>query len=240
MPAYCSSTFPGSAILVKAMIFGSNVEAPRAVAFALHRYRVIRSMPYTVFVVWLLNVTVSIPVNAETRFAEAAVRKFYKHVVARHPLGIPRGSDRELLWPLMTRRLVRILQTAAACEDDYFRRNTCSSCKPQFSWLEFGLFSGGNEEALPAEIEIVDSESIAPKSFRITVKFTYRETFATYGRPPNPENHFEWLGQVIVDCSKKSCLIDDFSRKDYDFTLSTSFIGCDGSRWVGIAEKSPE
>jgi len=197
-------------------------------------------MPYTVLVVCVLNVTASIPVNAETRSAEAVVRQFYKHIVARHPLGIPRGSDRELLWPLMTRRLAGILRTAAACEEDYFRQYTCTDCKPQFSWLEFGLFSGGNEEALPVEIKIVTSESISPRSFRITVKFTYRETFATYGRPPNPENHFEWLGQVIVDCSTKSCLIDDFSRKDYDFTLSTSFIGCRGSRWVGISESSPE
>jgi len=138
----------------------------------------------------------------------------------------------------MSRRLRNILDVAHECEKDYFRQNTCNDCKPQFCWLEEGLFSGSAENALPAEVTIVESAALADGFFRITVRFTYRETFATYGRPPDPDSHYEWPGAVIVDCTGDQCLVDDFVRIDTEtgrsyLFLSRSFTGCEGSRWVG-------
>ena len=169
---------------------------------------------------------------------EALVREFYRHVIAHHPLGIPDGEAKRLLWPLMTSRLTRILETAAVCEEDYFRQNTCTDCKPEFWWLEDGLFSGGNENALPAEVEIVKIRAKRSRSYQVTLRFTYRETFATYGRPPDPANTYQWNGMAIVDCSSGRCLFDDFIRLDPKtgkpfLTLSTAFTDCRDGKWIG-------
>lgn len=131
-----------------------------------------------------MSVLVAAPVRPDTPKPEALVHEFYRHVIAHHPLGIPDGEAKRLLWPLMTPRLTRILETASVCEEDYFRQNTCTDCKPEFWWLEDGLFSGGNENALPAEVEIVKTRAKRSRSYQATLRFTYRETFATYGRPP--------------------------------------------------------
>jgi hypothetical protein len=50
------------------------------------------------------------------------VRVFYTYITTYRPLGIPKGRARKALWPLMSKRLVRELDTLQSCEDDYFRR----------------------------------------------------------------------------------------------------------------------
>jgi hypothetical protein len=169
---------------------------------------------------------------------DLAVREFYSHVVAAKPIGIPSGEVRSQLWPLMSPRLVRVLENAAACERDYFRRLKCKDCKPEFWWLEMGLFSGGDEKAMPAEAKVLQTRAITQNTFRVGVEFTYRETFETYGRPPDPNSHFSWRGVVTVDCSTGACLIDDYAQVDASSdnprrALSESFFGCKGTRWVG-------
>ncbi len=138
----------------------------------------------------------------------------------------------------MTPRLRKILDVAQECEKDYFAKHTCEECKPTFGWIEQGLFSGGNEEALPAEAHVVSTKSFAHGTFQVTVRLTYRETFETYGRPPNPKNHFDWRVLVRVQCSKDNCLLDEFLRLDPDTgkardALSESFSECNGPLWVG-------
>src|ERR1700722_14303859 len=51
-----------------------------------------------------------------------AVRVFYTYVTRYQPLGIPRGRAKKALWPLMSKRLGRELDSLQACDDDYYRR----------------------------------------------------------------------------------------------------------------------
>lgn len=189
----------------------------------------------------ILAVDFAVVVGIKATAPEAAVREFYRRIVVIKPLGIPTGNDKKALWPLMSERLVRTLDTAEACERDYFRQHAPNDkSKPEFGWLEDGLFSGGNEKALPAEVIIIETQAFAPRRFRVFVQFTYRETFDTYGKPPDPKDHFSWPGEVMVDCSTGHCLIDDFLPRDGDTkqplpALSESFPGCRGAHWVGEA-----
>ena len=172
---------------------------------------------------------------------DAVVRTLYAHIVRARPLGIPTGDDRAALWPLLTGRLIRVLETADRCEQDYFRQHPQTDSKPEFGWLEGGLFSGPDEMALPSDVRIVRTDTVARERYRVLVQFTYRESFETYGRPPNPANTFRWRGEVMVEGHNGRFRVDDFRRLDERSgkrlqALSRSFLGCRGSQWVGYRD----
>ena len=169
--------------------------------------------------------------------AESVVRELYAYVIRHQPIGIPQGDTRNALRPLMSERLRNRLETAAACEADYFRQYTKSDEKPIFGWLEHGLFSGGSERAIPAEMTIVSTKPATAGRQQVTIRLTYRDTFETYGRPPDPANTFHWEVDVLVDCPGRSCVVDDVVEIDDTGKrlrpLSEGFESCDGRRWVG-------
>jgi hypothetical protein len=173
---------------------------------------------------------------------EAVVRQLYTEIVARRPLGIPAGADKEALWPLLSTRLVRQLETAQVCEDDYRRQHAHDDGKPEFGWLEYGLFSGGEEEALPAEVDVERIEPLKAGAFRVLIRLTYRERFETYGRPPDSANFFRWRVAVMVVAEGGRFLVDDVAVFEDDSTrvqsrLSREFVGCSGARWVGVGKR---
>jgi hypothetical protein len=49
------------------------------------------------------------------------------------------------------------------------------------------LFSGDNELAIPTEIAVERADRLKNRAVRVVVRFTYRERFETYGRPPVPQ-----------------------------------------------------
>jgi hypothetical protein len=169
---------------------------------------------------------------------DAVVRQLYDYVVAHHPLGIPTGTDKAALWPLFSSRLGRQLETARACEGDYRRQHAHEGGKPSFGWLEAGLFSGSDEQALPNEVAVELSESKRNGSVRVYVCFTYHETAATYGRAQSPTTAFHWRGAAIVKKESGHFVIDDVllfkdSSMIVESRLSQMFVGCNGARWVG-------
>jgi hypothetical protein len=180
--------------------------------------------------------------TAPTSSPERVVRQLYKEVVARKPLGIPTGADRAAIAPLLSTRLTRLLADGAACEADYFRQHPANDQeKPEFYWLEFGLFSGGTEMAAPAEVSVSKSEPRRNGSFRVPVLFTYRDTFETYGRTPDPRNTFQWRGVVTVVKEKGRYLIDEISLREPregagSIRLSEAFTGCREGKWIGNEE----
>lgn len=181
----------------------------------------------------LLSVMVPFPSTPE-----AVVREFYGTIVKDKPLGIPENATKNALWPYMTPRLAGILETARACEADYMKKHAGSDEKPEFWWLESGLFSGDNEMALPAKFEILSSEAIGKDRHRVTLRFTYEETVETTGRTPDPASSFQWRSAVIVECKKEKCLVDDFVPFDIDTAkpltpLSESFTSCKNGKWIG-------
>jgi hypothetical protein len=191
---------------------------------------------------------------ADAAAVKSAVTEFYSVIIKDPPIGLPTGAVKAALEPRMSRRLVRQLRLAQECEKDYFRlhsRRTPAAedglpptvGKPSFGWLEHGLFSGGNEQAMPKELDIQAVEPLPDGGFRVRVEFTYRDSFATYGRPPDDSNTFRWPGIVIVVREHGDFVIDDFveiewwDAKKGQRPLSAAFEGCSGGRWVGLKDR---
>jgi hypothetical protein len=176
---------------------------------------------------------------------EAVVRSLYHVVVARHPIGLPRGADRKAIAPYLSKGLIRGLDTALACETDYSRLHRDPNVKSEIEWSEDGLLSGGNERALPAAYHVASTQPEKDDSFRVHVRLTYRDTWATYGRPPTEANTFQWYVDVIVVRENGHFVVDDViylkdedDPRDVGPPLSqTLTLGCDGSRWVGYGEE---
>ena len=181
-------------------------------------------------------------VQPQPQQADALVRQLAAQIVARRPLGISDGEDKAAIWPLLSGRLVRQLETARACKVDYFRLHATDDSKPDFGWLESGLFSGDNEQANPAEIAVERVERLKGGAFRVVVRFTYRERFETYGRPPDPANFSSWRSAMMVVPEAGQLLVDDvvFFRDGstrVESRLSKAFAGCAGPRWVGHGKR---
>jgi hypothetical protein len=192
----------------------------------------------TVFLLFLL----AAPASASSSPMDV-VRAFYDEIIKHHPIGIPTGDAKRALWPLISSRLARRLEALQACEDDYYRRNKkkleTEQLKPSIGWIESGLFSGKNEQALPVEAIITRIEQAGTDRFRAYLQFTYRDTFETYGRPADDSNAFRWMGIVVVVSEGDHYAVDDYVPIDPGSgkplaALSEDFPECMGNRWVGL------
>jgi hypothetical protein len=98
------------------------------------------------FAVLLQLATYSGQIAAQETQPADVVQKLYREVVARHPLGVPYGAAKTAIWPLLSKRLVKIFATRNACDQDWQRqhRNADPPEKPP-GFYEDGLFSGSNE-----------------------------------------------------------------------------------------------
>jgi len=186
----------------------------------------------------LLLVSCLSPGGTANSSPDSVVRDLYKQAVARKPLGIPKGADRAALSAFLSKGLLRRLDEAQACEDDYLRQHGNEGGKPAFVWLETGIFSGSNERGLPAAAVVERTQRQEDGSSYVYVRLTYKESSETYGKPPNPANTFHWhVAAVVISESGKFFINDVLFFKDNSNTiesrLSDSFPGCDGSRWVG-------
>jgi hypothetical protein len=185
-----------------------------------------------ILIVLLLSATAA----ARPQQPDTVVRELYSYIVTHRPLGIPCGADKAALWPLLSSRLIRELDAARACEDDYRRQHASDDGKPAFGWLESGLFSGSDERALPSEVAVERTEPQRDGSFGVYVRFTYRES--AHGRPPDPSAGYHWRGAAIVRSEAGRFVVDDVllfkdESTNIESRLSQVFVGCDGPRWVG-------
>lgn len=162
----------------------------------------------------------------------AVVRSLYQVVVTRHPIGLPGGADRKGITPYLSKDLVHRLDTALACQNDYLRQHQNPNEKPQMDWFELGLFSGGNERALPGGFHV---ETLQPEKdgfFRVHVRLKYSE----------PDRMPYWYVDVILTRENGHFVVDDvvFPKDDWDeeSRLSQTLTsGCEGSRWVGYGKQ---
>ena len=165
---------------------------------------------------------------------EAMVRSLYREVVARQPVGIPRGADMKTFAPYLSKASLHRIDLARACEDDYYRRHQNPNLKPEIEWLEFGLFTGGMENAGPHGFHVLETEPETNGSFRVIV-----ELFIIYGMPANPDPSVWHVAAIVVREDGKFVVNDVIFLKEYstlqaEFRLSEILAsGCDGPRWVG-------
>lgn len=211
------------------------------------------------FFVVLLLVAVPAMFANEKRAAsvgqpEDVVHKLYRQIVKRKPLGIPFGSDKKAIWPLLSRKLIQRLETTRACESDQMRQLRLEeeklrrehpdeakmiALKPS-TWDEDGLFSGGNEEGIPASAIIDRTESQNDGSSHVYVKLTYH-TFET-GRHPHPADTFSWSVAAVVISEEGHYLVNDVlffkeNSTEIETRLSEMLLqGCDGPKWIGYSQ----
>jgi hypothetical protein len=166
--------------------------------------------------------------------AEAMVRTVYNEVVARHPVGIPGDADMKIFAPYLSKSLLHRIDLAIACGKDWYRQNPDRNLKPEFDWLEFGLFTGGMEKVSPRAFHVERTQAEKDGSFRIYVRLTW-------GRPSKP---WIWRVAAIVVQENGHFVFDNViflkdETQDAEFRLSEVLTeGCDGPHWVGRS-KSP-
>jgi hypothetical protein len=165
---------------------------------------------------------------------EPMVRKLYREVVARHPVGIPGDADMKIFAPYPSKALLHRIDLAIACSADEARQHPDPNLKPEIAWLESGLFSGDDEQTSPRTSHIEKTQSEKNGSFRVYVRLTW-------GLPASP---WIWRVAAIVVLEDGHFVVDDViylkdENRDADSRLSEYLsAGCDGGRWVGRG-KSP-
>jgi hypothetical protein len=162
-------------------------------------------------------------------------RVFYTYITTYQPLGIPVGRAKKSLWPLMSKRLVRELDTLQSCDDDYYRRYgdylRANQFKPVTPWLEHGLFSGPNEAAIPWKFSILGSKTVGENRVDVHLRFTYKQAHCC-GYPTQYE-YYEGVVTVILENNR--WVIDDFVAMDGAKSLnrlSDGYAQCKGGQWV--------
>jgi hypothetical protein len=165
--------------------------------------------------------------------SRAMVRSLYSEVVARHPVGIPKGADMKALSPYLSKSLLHRIDLARACEDDYYRGHKGSTNKPDIEWLEFGLFTGGMEKAGPRDFHIERTHAEKDGSFRVNVKLTW-------GARSEP-----WVWRVVAVVVRENghFAVDDViflkeEEDDVESRLSELLTaGCNGPHWIGYRKQ---
>lgn len=174
------------------------------------------------------------PANRQSR---ALVQSLYQQVVARQPIGIPKGADMKTFAPYLSKALLHRMDLAIACGADWYRQNPDPQLKPAFGWLELGLFSGGDEESTPSSFVVEGTQSQKDGSIRVYVKFTYEEP----GEPP-----WIWHVAAILIRENGQYVVDDviyLNEEEGGAEARLSAIlseGCAGPRWVGLGGDSKD
>jgi hypothetical protein len=186
-----------------------------------------------------LLVSAVFPIRAADNSPDVVVRELYKQVVARKPIGIPQNADKSAVSPFLSKKLIHQLESAQSCEADYFRKHPKNGDdKPEFDWLELGLFSGANERAAPAAAVVTRTEPDKNGSYRVYVRLTYTDSIEANGRKPNPASTFHWNVAAMVISEDGRFVVDDVllfkdNSTRVDSRLTSSFPGCDREHWVG-------
>jgi hypothetical protein len=165
--------------------------------------------------------------------SEAMVRSLYREVVAHHPMGIPESGDMKILSPYLSKALLRRMDVARSCYDDWTRQHPDPNLKPPFGWLESGLFSGDDEQASPRDFQIERTQSEKGGSLRVYLRLTWEKL-------PAPK----WMWQVaaIVIREDDHFVVDDVIYLKDENRLVESRLseylsaGCDDARSVGYSD----
>ena len=166
--------------------------------------------------------------------AEIPVRGLYRRLVSQQIEGFPTPKRMKVLSLYLSNSLIRRINQARACHDDWFRLHPKNDEKAPSTWTEFGLFSGADDRGHPQAFQIEKTESEEDGFFRVYVRLTE-------GPQEKPWN---WQVAVVVMSEEGKFVINDviFLRdKDVESESRLSevlTVGCDSSHWVGYSNKS--
>lgn len=164
----------------------------------------------------------------------------YDQIVVRHPIGIPASAEIAVIRPFLSHRLGEQLQTAQACQDDYSRQHARTGISRP-SWLKSGLFSGEGSHSSPVDAMVDRKQKQSDGSFLVYVDLEPREALIERGHGRRVfRGGYTWQVEARVISENGQFVLDDvrifgrFPAEGPSHLLSDSFIGCDGSHWVGL------
>jgi len=99
------------------------------------------------------------------------VQKLYREVVAHHPVGVPYGAAEIAIWPLLSKRLIKVFATRNACDRDWDRQH--QNANPPLKapgFYEYGLFSGSVERGYINGAVVGPTKVHADGSYLVYVK----------------------------------------------------------------------
>ena len=173
--------------------------------------------------------------------AADGVQKLFKEIVIHHPIGIPVGAEMITIRPYLGSRLATRLQTAQACQDDYYRQHTSATGTSRPGWLKSGLFSGEGSHAQPIDAVASRKEKQSDGSFLVYLELEPKEACLGHGCKAF-YGGYTWQVVAHVVSEKGQFVVDDvriyegFPAKGPSHLLSDSFAGCAGPRWIGVTE----
>lgn len=170
------------------------------------------------------------------------VQKLYEEIVAHHPIGVPAGVEMGKLGPFLSQRLTEQLQTAQACEQDYFRQHPARDGARKPAWMKSGLFTGEGQRVSP--IQAVPNRKEPRKDGSFLVYLSPVHLYTGHG-----SHYFHFAGhkaqgwEVVATVVSEDgrFVVDDVRIFDSVDTngpshlLSNAFVGCEGPRWTGLA-----
>ena len=173
----------------------------------------------------------SAPQQLDEKLAEAKMKvtDLYTEVIARRPVGIPWGEDMKVFSPYLSKAMHGRLKLALSCGKDWYRQYPRRDLKPEFAWLELGIFSGDSEGTAPRKFDI---DSVTPMGKGVTRVVLRLHT----GEPGYPVE--TWLVAATMVLENGHPVLDDVIYQPdlygNDDRLSGALSGgCRGGRWVG-------
>jgi hypothetical protein len=162
----------------------------------------------------------------------ALAQGLYAQVVARKPLNIPWGEDWKVFAPYFSSNLMHRFDVYRACMADWDNQNQNSQyiLKPP-GLIEYGIFSGGSEQADPHSFVVERAEAQKDGSFRIYVRLRWEE----------PGDVLTWRVADVLRRENGRPVLDDVvflkdpnRADDVDTPLSKLLSnGCEDTHWVG-------
>lgn len=174
--------------------------------------------------------------NSAPQSALGVVRAFYNIITKYQQLGIPGGLEKKAFRPLLSKRLVDLLDSLQACDEDYYRRFDkilrANTYKPSTPWLEEGLFTGPNDAATPRVFRMGRSRAVGDHRVDVELIFTTKQTYCC-GKSPDYEHY---RGVVTAVLENGRWVVDDYVamyENDDLRRLSNGYPQCKDNHWVG-------
>lgn len=185
-------------------------------------------------------ITQPLPVhNDAPQSSLQVVRAFYGVITRYQQLGIPDGREKIAIRTFLSKRLAQQLDSLAACNADYYRRNgrilRAQILKPATPWLEEGLFTGPNDAATPRVFQILSSRKIGDSRVDVELEFTTEQTYSPDLKLPPSYDHYQGVVTAILENNR--WVIDDYVamyENDRLQRLSAGYPECRGRSWTGI------
>jgi hypothetical protein len=151
------------------------------------------------------------PTSAQEKQPSNVVRKLFREVVKRHPLGIPSGADRGAIWPLLSKRLIRVFERRNACDEDWKRQHPNANVPPYIlkppGFYEDGLFSGSAERGYIDGAAVGATKAQAGGSYLVYVNVW---SYYDFGDPSlNTAKVYRWRVAARVIPDRGQFVIDD-------------------------------